>query len=111
MSITEILLIISDVILVLFILDILVKRLDRKQRERKSPYNANGSMKIIYNPITEKWMWTKLNLNNFHTWEWLFEATPTEVEALSERIFTEPEAMKIISYRDKTFILEDNHNG
>jgi hypothetical protein len=99
------------VLLLAFVVHLYVKRGKPKSTEDpllKYPIRER-LVKITYNPIVEKWMWTKLNLET-HTWEWQREATQDEFIKFEDVVFREREGDLIIATTvdDRS---EENHNG
>lgn len=60
-------------------------------------------MKIIFNPMSDKFMWTKFNPAT-RTWEWFEDALPLEVDLYQDLYYTEESFKEIIKARRKDVI-------
>jgi hypothetical protein len=77
--------------LVVLVLLIVVTILYRAKPKPRIPYRKlikERQVKLIFNPFSEKWMWTQLNPKS-RTWEWKREATPDEIEKYKDVVFPE----------------------
>lgn len=64
------------VLLAIYNVILLLPRKRKKQQRRD--YIREHRIKILWNPFTQVWMWTRLNPANHH-WEWQREATTAEL--------------------------------
>lgn len=75
-NVTVILLILCILLAISNLLILLPRR--KKQPAQQRDYIRQPRMKILWNPFTEAWTWTRLDPISHH-WEWRREATTAEL--------------------------------